>query len=109
MSQLLRHLIVILIPCCLCFAQESAPPPSSPSAKKPETELQRPNSAQVQNPPATIPADYRATRKVELPPEVNSWTVEITTSGGFAGNGAGNLTITSYGHLFWDWDRVENQ
>jgi len=110
MGQLLIHLIVIinLIPSCLCFAQEGAnKPPSSPSAQKPETELQRPNSAQVQNPPATLPADYGATRKVELPPEANSWTIQITTSGGFAGKGAGNLTITSYGHLFWDG--VENQ
>src|SRR5262245_65360413 len=110
MGQLLIHLIVIinLIPSCLCFAQESAnKPPASPSAQKPETELQRPNSAQVRSPPATLPADYGATRKVELPPEANSWTIQITTSGGFAGKGAGNLTITSYGHLFWDG--VENQ
>jgi len=110
MSQLLRHLIVIinLIPSCLCFAQESAnKPPSSPSAQKPETELQRPNSAQVQNPPATAPADYGATRKVELSPEANSWTVQITSRGGLAGIGRGDLTITSYGHLVWNG--VENQ
>ena len=53
MSQLLRHLIVIinLIPSCLCFAQEGAnkTPPTSP-AQKPETELQRPNSAQGSKP-----------------------------------------------------------
>src|SRR5262245_62241284 len=110
MSQLLRHLIVIinLIPNCLCFAQESAnKPPSSPSAQKPETELQRPNSAQVQNPPVALPPTLGPIRKVELSPEANSWAVQIISRGGYTGTGRGDLTITSQGRL--GWNAVENQ
>jgi len=103
MSQLLRYLIVILIPGCLCFAQESAnKSPSSSPAQKPEAELQRPKSAQVQNPPVERPVDLGAFQKVELSPEANSWTVQIISSGGLVGTGRGNLTITSQGHLFWN-------
>ena len=104
MSQLLRRLIVIisLIPSCLCFAQESAnKTPSSSSAQKPETELQRPNSARVQNHPAKLPAGFGAFHKVELSPEANSWAVQILSRGGFTGKGKGDLTITSKGDLVW--------
>jgi len=110
MSQLLRYLIVIinLIPSCLCFAEESAnktPPSSSP--QKPETELQRTNSVQVQNPPAVLPAALGAIPKVELPPGANSWAVQVISRGGITGTGRGDLTITSHGHLVWN--AVENQ
>ena len=75
MSQVLRHLIVIinLIPSCLCFAQEGAnkTPPAS-AAQKPETELQRPNSAQGQNPTVVLPAGMGAFQIVGLSPEANS-------------------------------------
>jgi hypothetical protein len=110
MSQLLRRLIVIitLLPSCLCFAQESAnKTPSSSSAQKPETKLQRPDSARVQNPDAELPAAIGAIQKVELSPEANSWAVQIISRGGFAGTGRGDLTITSQGHLVWN--AVENQ
>jgi len=110
MSQLLRHLIVIinLIPGCLCFAQESAnKTPSSPPAQKPKTELQRPNSAQVKNPPDALPGDLGEFLEVELPPETNSWSVQIISRGGLDGTGKGNLTITSQGHLVWN--AAENQ
>ena len=110
MNQLLRYLIVIinLIPSCLCFAQESAnkTPPTSP-AQKSETELQRPNSAQRQNPTVVLPAGMGSFPIVGLSPEANSWAVQIITRGGIAGKGKGDLTITSYGHLVWNG--VENQ
>ena len=110
MSQLLRRLIVIisLIPSCLCFAQEGAnkTPPTSP-AQKPETELQRPNSAQGQKPTVVLPAGMGAFHKVELSPEANSWAVQIISRGGFDGTGKGDLTITSQGRLVWD--AAENQ
>ena len=110
MSQLLRHLIVIinLIPSCLCFAQEGAnkTPHTSP-AQKPETELQRPNSAQGQNPSVVLPAGMGAFQIVGLSPEANSWAVQIITRGGFAGKGKGDLTITSQGHLVWN--EIKNQ
>lgn len=105
MSQLLRHLIVIinLIPGCLCFAQESAnKPPSSPPAQKPKTELQRPNSEQVQNPSDALPGVLGDFLEVELPLETNSWSVQITSRGGLDGTGKGNLTITSQGYLAWN-------
>jgi hypothetical protein len=110
MSQLLRHLIVIinLIPSCLCFAQEGAnKTPSSSTAQKPETELQRPNSAQVQNPTVVLPDGLGAFQKVELSPEANSWAVQIITRGGLDGRGKGDLTITSQGRLVWN--EVKNQ
>ena len=110
MSQLLRHLIVIinLIPGCLCFAQESSnKTPSSPPAQKPKTELQRPNSAQVQNPPDALPGVSGEFLEVELPPGANSWSVQIISRGGLDGTGKGNLTITSQGHLVWN--AAENQ
>ena len=105
MSQLLRHLIVIinLIPGCLCFAQESAnKTPSSPPAQKPKTELQRPNSEQVQNPPDALPGVLGDFLEVELPPETNSWSIQIISRGGLDGTGKGNLTITSQGYLAWN-------
>ncbi len=110
MSQLLRHLIVIinLIPSCLCFAQEGAnKTPSTSPAQKPETELQRPNSAQGQNPTVVLPAGMGAFQIVGLSPEANSWAVQIITRGGFAGKGKGDLTITSQGHLVWN--EIKNQ
>ena len=110
MSQLLRLLIVIinLIPSCLCFAQEGANKTLSTStAQKPETELQRQNSTQVQNPPVAHPEVLAPFQKVELSPEANSWAVQIITRGGFAGTGLGDLTITSQGHLVWS--AKENQ
>jgi hypothetical protein len=105
MSQLLRRLIVIinLIPSCLCFAQEGAnKTPSTSPAQKPETELQRPNSAQVQNPTVALPVGFGGFRKVKLSPEANSWAVQIISRGGLAGHGRGNLTITSQGKLVWN-------
>src|SRR5215813_11588555 len=108
MSQLLRRLIVIinLIPSCLCFAQEGAnKTPSTSPAQKPETELQKPNSAQVQKPTVALPAGFGGFRKVELSPEANSWAVQIITRGGLDGKGKGNLTITSRGHLVWNESR----
>jgi len=110
MSQLLRYFIVIinLIPGCLCFAQESSnKTPSSPPAQKPKTELQRPNSAQVQNPPDALPGVLGEFLEVELPPVTNSWSVQIISRGGLDGTGKGNLTITSQGHLVWN--AAENQ
>ena len=110
MSQLLRYFIVIinLIPSCLCFAQGSAnKTPSSPPAQKPKTELQRPNSAQVQNPPDALPGVSGEFLEVELPPGANSWSVQIISRGGLDGTGKGNLTITSQGHLVWN--AAENQ
>ena len=110
MNQLLRYLIVIinLIPSCLCFAQESAnkTPPTSP-AQKSETELQRPNSAQRQNPTVVLPAGMGSFPIVGLSPEANSWAVQIITRGGLDGKGMGDLTITSQGRLVWNG--VENQ
>ena len=105
MSQLLRHLIVILnlIPSCLCLAQEGANKTTSATpAQKPETELQRPNSAQGQNPTVVLLAGMGGFHKVELSPEANSWAVQIITRGGLDGKGKGDLTITSQGHLVWN-------
>jgi hypothetical protein len=115
MKQHLRHLIVIisliviigLIPGCLCFAQEGAhKTPSTSPAQKPETELQRPNSAQVEDPFAVLPPKFRgafrSVRKVELSPEANSWAVQIISGGGIMGIGKGDLTITSQGNLVWN-------
>jgi hypothetical protein len=113
MKQQLRHLIVIisviisLIPSCLCFAQENANKnPSSSPAQKPETELQRPNSAPVEDPFAVLPprfrGAFRTVRKVELSPEANSWAVQIISGGGIMGIGKGDLTITSQGDLAWN-------
>src|SRR5215471_18971532 len=110
MRQLLRLLIVIinLIPSCLCFAQEGANKTLSTStAQKPETELQRPNSAQVQNSTVVLPDGLGAFQKVELSPEANSWAVQIITRGGLDGRGKGDLTITSQGRL--DWNEIRNQ
>jgi hypothetical protein len=104
MSQLLRHLIVIinLIPGCLCFAQEGAnKTPSTSPAQKPETELQRPDSTQGQNPNVVLLDGMGAFQKVELSPEANSWAVQIITRGGFDGKRKDDLTITSQGHLVW--------
>src|SRR5215510_5454640 len=105
MGRLLRHLIIIinLIPSCLCFAQEGANKnqPTSP-AQKPETELQRPNSAQGQKPTVVLPAGMGAFHKEELSPEANSWAVQIITRGGLDGKGKGDLTITSQGRLVWN-------
>jgi hypothetical protein len=110
MSQLLRHLIVIisLIPSCLCFAQEGAnkTTPSSPD-QKPETELQRPKSARGRNPTVVLPAGMGAFQIVGLSPEADSWAVQIITRGGFAGKGKGDLTITSQGRLVWN--EIKNQ
>jgi hypothetical protein len=114
-SRLLRHLIVIinLLPGCLCFAQESAnKTPSSSSAQKPETKLQKPDSGQVQDPLAGIPPQFRGfrtVRKVELSPETNSWAVQIVSGGGIRGVGNGDLTITSQGHLVWSERRTVNE
>jgi hypothetical protein len=80
---------------------------STSPAQKPETELQRPNSAQGQNPTIVLPAGMGAFQIVELSPEANSWAVQIITRGGLAGKGKGDLTITSQGHL--DWNEVKNQ
>jgi hypothetical protein len=110
MSQLLRHLIVIinLIPSCLCFAQEGAnKTPSTTPAQKPETELQRQNSAQGQHQTFMLLDGMGAFQKVELSPEANSWAVQIITRGGFDGKGKGDLTITSQGHLVWN--EIKNQ
>src|SRR5215475_2096300 len=105
MSQLLRRLIVIinLIPSCLCIAQEGAnKTPSTSPAQKPETELQRPNSAKVKKPPVALPVNLGVFQQVELSPEANSWAVQIISRGGFDGTGKGDLTITSQGRLVWD-------
>ena len=110
MSQLLRHLIVIinLIPGCLCFAQEGAnKTPSTSPAQKSETELQRPNSAQGQTPTVLLLDGMGGFQKVELSPEANSWAVQIITRGGFDGKGKGDLTITSQGRLVWN--EIRNQ
>lgn len=110
MSQLLRHLIVIinLIPSCLCFAQEGAnKTPSTSPAQKPETELQRQNTAQGQHPTVVLPDGMGAFQKVELSPEANSWAVQIITRGGFDGKGKGDLTITSQGRLVWNESRSQ--
>jgi len=80
--------------------------PTSP-AQKPETELQRPNSAQGQNPTVLLPAGMGAFQIVGLSPEANSWAVQIITRGGIAGKGKGDLTITSQGHLVWN--EIKNQ
>jgi putative zinc finger protein len=74
---------------------------------KPETELQRPNSAQGQNPTVVLPAGMGAFPIVGLSPEANSWAVQIITRGGFAGKGKGDLTITSQGRLVWN--EIKNQ
>ena len=105
MNQRLRTLIVIinLIPSCLCFAQEGANKTTSATpAQKPETELQRQNSAQGQNTTVVLPDGMGAFQKVELSPEANSWVVQIITRGGLDGKGKGDLTITSQGHLAWN-------
>src|SRR5215467_9242383 len=103
MSQLIRCLIAVLILSCLCFAQESArKTPSSASAQKPETELQRSSSAQVVNPSVALPVIFGAIQKIELSPEANSWAVQILSRGGIAGRGIGDLTITSQGDLLWN-------
>src|SRR5215813_5201091 len=105
MSQLLRHLIVIisLIPSCLCIAQEGANKTPSPStAQKPETALQWPNSARTQNSTVVLPDGLGAFQKVELSSEANSWAVQIITRGGLDGRGKGDLTITSQGRLVWN-------
>jgi hypothetical protein len=111
MSKLLRSLIVIInlsILSCSCFAQESAnKTPSSSSAQKPETELQKPDSAQGQNPTAGLPPALGAIRKATLSPEANSWAVQIISRGGITGRGRGDLTITSQGQLLWS--AAENQ
>src|SRR5215468_4500146 len=110
MSQLLRRLIVIinLIPSCLCFAQEGAnKTPSTSPAQKPETEMQRPNYPQSQNPTVVLPAGMGAFQIVGLSPEANSWAVQIITRGGIAGKGKGDLTITSQGRLVWN--EIKNQ
>jgi hypothetical protein len=116
MSRLLRHLIIIinLIPGCLCFAQESAnKSPSSSSVQKPETELQKRDPVQVQDPLAGLPPIFRRSlktvRQVELSPEANSWAVQIISGGGIRGVGNGDLTITSQGHLVWSERRTVNE
>jgi hypothetical protein len=76
--------------------------PSSSFAQKPETESQRPNSAQGQNTTVVLPDGMGAFRKVELSPEANSWAVQIITRGGLDGKGKGDLTITSQGRLVWN-------
>ena len=81
--------------------------PSTSPAQKPETELQRPNSAQGQNPTVVLPAGIGAFQIVGLSPEANSWAVQIITRGGIAGKGKGDLTITSQGNLFWN--EIKNQ
>jgi hypothetical protein len=81
--------------------------PSSSSAQKPETESQKPNSAQGQNPTVVLPAGMGAFQIVGLSPEANSWVVQIITRGGFAGKGKGDLTITSQGRLVWN--EIKNQ
>jgi len=89
----------------LCFAQESAnKTPSSSFPQKPETELQKSDSALVQNPPANADLRYLLSkiRKVELSPEANAWAIQIVSGGGIAGRGNGNLTITSQGNLVWN-------
>jgi hypothetical protein len=35
-----------------------------------------------------------------LPPQQGAWVIRIETSGGFAGKGAGHLTVSSAGELF---------
>jgi hypothetical protein len=76
-------------------------PPSS-FAQKPETESQKPNSAQSQIPTVFLPDGMGAFQKVELSPEANSWAVQIITRGGLDGKGMGDLTITSQGRLVWN-------
>jgi len=76
-------------------------PPTSPS-QKPETELQRLNSARGQNTTVVLPGGMGAFHKVELSPEANSWAVQIITRGGLDGKGKGDLTITSQGRLVWN-------
>ena len=76
--------------------------PSSSSAQKPETDSQKPNSAQGQNPTDVLPDGMGAYQKVELSPEANSWAVQIITRGGLDGKGIGDLTITSQGRLAWN-------
>jgi hypothetical protein len=76
--------------------------PSSSFAQKPETESQKPNSAQGQNPTVLLLDNMGAFQKVELSPEANSWAVQIITRGGFDGKGMGDLTITSQGRLVWN-------
>jgi hypothetical protein len=103
MNQLIRCLIVVLILSCLCFAQESASKTKpSASAQKPETELQRSNSAQVVNPSVALPVIFGPIEKIELSPEANSWAVQILSRGGITGSGRGDLTITSQGDLLWN-------
>jgi len=84
-----------------------AKPTAAPDAQKPETELQRPNSDQIQNPPVALPPTFGPIRKVALSPEANSWAVQIISRGGLTGAGRGDLTITSQGRLVWNG--VENQ
>jgi len=92
----------------LCFAQEGANKTATTSpAQKPETELQRPNSAQGQNPTVLLPAGMGAFQIVGLSPEANSWAVQIITRGGLDGKGMGDLTITSQGRLVWN--EIKNQ
>jgi len=81
--------------------------PSSSSAQKPETESQKPNSAQRQNPTVLLPEGMGAFQIVGLSPEANSWVVQIITRGGIAGKGKGDLTITSQGRLVWN--EIKNQ
>jgi hypothetical protein len=102
MSQLLRFLIIILAPGCLCFAQESADKTSSSFAQKRETESQKPNSEPVQNILVDIPNGLGALQKAELSTEANSWAIQIITRGGFVGRGKGDLTVTSKGDLAWN-------
>ena len=80
---------------------------SSSPAQKPETESQKPNSAQGQNPTVVLPEGIGAFQIVGLSPEANSWAVQIITRGGIAGKGKGDLTITSQGRLVWN--EIKNQ
>ncbi|MBO0857563.1 MAG: hypothetical protein J2P21_03740 [Chloracidobacterium sp.] len=104
MIQLRRCFLVMLIFSCLCFAQEIAKKPPSPSsyAQKSETESQTLNSAQVLNPSVALPPIFGPVQKIELSTEANSWAVQIISRGGFSGTGRGDLTITSQGNLVWN-------
>lgn len=63
--------------------------------------------AQDKNSPAEIPASFGPFQKIPLSQEANAWAVQVISSGGFAGKGRGNLTITSQGRLFWNWVEKE--